>query len=31
MVEFDRYGQQVSGDDEKTNISLCPQACHLVE
>jgi hypothetical protein len=32
IMEFDRYGQQVSGsNDEKTNISSCFQACHLVE
>ena len=32
IIEFDRYGQQVSGsNDEKTNSSLCPQTCHLVE
>jgi hypothetical protein len=32
IIEFDRYGQQVSGRDEKTNLLLlCFQACHLVE
>ena len=32
IIEFDRYGQQVSNsNDEITNLLLCPQACHLVE
>lgn len=32
LVEFDRYGQEVSSsNDEKTNLLLCPQTCHLVE
>jgi hypothetical protein len=30
ITEFDRYAR-LSVDDEKTNLSLCAQACHLVE